>query len=39
VTAVPEPNPPAVDPMLDETERILEDYISLLSSKQILIAN
>jgi carboxyl-terminal processing protease len=38
-TAVPEPNPPAVDPMLDETERILEDYISLLSSKQILIAN
>jgi len=39
VTAVPEPNSPAVDPMLDETERILEDYISLLSSKQILIAN
>ena len=31
------PKPP--DPMLDETERILEDYISLLSSKQILIAN
>ena len=27
------------DPMLDETERILEDYISLLSSKQILVAN
>ncbi|MGO9587332.1 MAG: carboxy terminal-processing peptidase [Limisphaerales bacterium] len=26
------------DPMLDETERILEDYISLLSSKQILVA-
>jgi hypothetical protein len=31
------PKPP--DPMLDETERILEDYISLLSSKQVLIAN
>ncbi len=33
------PTPPAVDPMLDETERILEDYISLLSSNQMLIAN
>jgi carboxyl-terminal processing protease len=33
------PKPPAIDPMLDEAERILEDYISLLSSKQILIAN
>jgi carboxyl-terminal processing protease len=33
------PKPPAVDPMLDETERILEDYISLLSSNQMLIAN
>jgi carboxyl-terminal processing protease len=30
---------PVVDPMLDETERILEDYISLLSSNQMLIAN
>jgi carboxyl-terminal processing protease len=38
-TAGTEPNPPAVDPMLDETERILEDYISLLSSKQVLTAN
>ena len=37
--AVPAPNSPAVDPMLDETERILEDYISLLSSNQMLIAN
>ena len=33
------PKPPAVDPMLDETERILEDYISLLSSNRMLIAN
>jgi carboxyl-terminal processing protease len=33
------PTPPVVDPMLDETERILEDYISLLSSNQMLIAN
>ena len=39
VVAVPPPTPAAVDPMLDETERILEDYISLLSSKQMLIAN
>jgi hypothetical protein len=31
--------PKSPDPMLDETERILEDYILLLSSKQILIAN
>jgi carboxyl-terminal processing protease len=31
------PKPP--DPMLDETERILEDYISLLSSNQMLIVN
>jgi carboxyl-terminal processing protease len=30
---------PAVDPMLDETEHILEDYISLLSSNRVLIAN
>jgi carboxyl-terminal processing protease len=39
VVTVPPPTPSAVDPMLDETERILEDYISLLSSNQILIAN
>jgi carboxyl-terminal processing protease len=32
------PTPPAVDPMLDETERILEDYISLSSSNRMLIA-
>ncbi len=32
--AGPAPN----DPMLDETERILRDYISLLSSNQILVA-
>jgi carboxyl-terminal processing protease len=31
--------PSGVDPLLDETRRILEDYISLLSSNQILIAN
>jgi len=31
--------PKPSDPMLDETERILEDYISLLSSNQMLIAN
>ena len=37
-TVPPPPTPPAVDPMLDETERILEDYISLLSSNQVLIA-
>jgi carboxyl-terminal processing protease len=37
VTAVPPPTPPAVDPMLDETERILKDYISLSSSNQVLI--
>jgi carboxyl-terminal processing protease len=39
VVAVPPPTPSAVDPMLDETKRILEDYISLLSSNQMLIAN
>jgi carboxyl-terminal processing protease len=39
IAAEPTPKPPAVDPMLDETERILEDYIPLLSSKQMLIAN
>jgi carboxyl-terminal processing protease len=32
-------SPPAVDPMLDETERILEDYISLLSKNAVLMAN
>jgi carboxyl-terminal processing protease len=32
------PKPPAINPTLDETERILEDYISLLSSNQLLIA-
>ena len=30
---------PAIDPMLDETENILEDYISMLSKSNILIAN
>jgi carboxyl-terminal processing protease len=30
---------PAVDPMLDEAERILEDYISLLSKNAVLMAN
>jgi carboxyl-terminal processing protease len=39
VVAVPPPTPSAIDPMLDETKRILEDYISLLSSNQMLIAN
>jgi carboxyl-terminal processing protease len=38
VVVVPTPTPSA-DAMLDETERILEDYISLLSSNQMLIAN
>jgi carboxyl-terminal processing protease len=38
-TTEPMPKPTAVDPMLDETERILEDYISLSSSNQMLIAN
>jgi carboxyl-terminal processing protease len=35
------PQPPAsiINPTLDETRRILEDYISLLSSNQTLIAN
>ena len=37
-TEAPQPNPPGVDPALDETERILEDYISLSSSNQMLIA-
>jgi hypothetical protein len=38
VTPTPPSMPPGVDPMLDETERILEDYISLLSTNQVLIA-
>ncbi len=38
-TFIEAPKAPGVDPMLDETERILEDYISLLSSNQMLIAN
>ena len=32
-------SPPPFDPMLDETERILLDYISLLGKKNPLIAN
>lgn len=32
-------SPPDVDPMLDETERILLDYISLLSKNGVLMAN
>ena len=32
-------SPPQIDPMLDETENILEDYVSLLSKSNILIAN
>ncbi len=31
--------PPPNDPVLDETENILEDYVSLLSKSNILIAN
>ena len=30
---------PAIDPMLDETENILEDYISMLSKSNMLIAS
>ena len=29
---------PPVDPMLDETENILEDYVSVLSANRTLIA-
>jgi carboxyl-terminal processing protease len=36
---VPTPKPPSVDPMLDETKRILADYISILSASQVLIAH
>jgi carboxyl-terminal processing protease len=36
---VPTPKPPSVDPMLDETKRILADYIFLLSANQVLIAH
>ncbi len=32
-------SPPPTDPMLDETENILEDYISMLSKSNMLIAN
>jgi carboxyl-terminal processing protease len=32
-------SPPQIDPMLDETENILEDYVSLLSKSNMLIAN
>ena len=32
-------SPPQIDPMLDETENILVDYVSLLSKSNILIAN
>ena len=40
VSAAPEKkSPPQIDPMLDETENILEDYVSLLSKSNILIAN
>jgi carboxyl-terminal processing protease len=38
-TEAPTAKSPGVDPMLDEAKRILEDYISLLSSNQMLIAN
>jgi hypothetical protein len=31
--------PPQIDPTLSETENILEDYVSLLSNSNILIAN
>jgi hypothetical protein len=37
VTAITKAQP--VDPMLDESEHILEDYISLLSKSASLIAN
>jgi carboxyl-terminal processing protease len=32
-------SPPEIDPALDETERILQDYISLLAKNSTLIAN
>ncbi len=38
-TAIGKKSPPQIDPMLDETENILEDYVSLLSKSNILIAN
>ncbi|MFZ0828398.1 MAG: carboxy terminal-processing peptidase [Verrucomicrobiia bacterium] len=38
VAAEPASNGPAVDPMLDETERILNDYILLSTPSQVLIA-
>ena len=39
VADVTKPSASIINPTLDETERILEDYILLLSSKQPLIAN
>ena len=39
VTATTESNPPGVDPMLDETKRILEDYIALFSASQMMVAH
>jgi hypothetical protein len=39
VADAPKPPPSIINPTLDETERILEDYISLLSLNQTLIAN
>ncbi len=38
VTEVLSSKEAAADPMLDETERILDDYISLLASSQVLVA-
>jgi carboxyl-terminal processing protease len=37
--AVDKKSPPAVDPTLDETEHILQDYIKLLTANRNLIAN
>lgn len=39
VSAADKKSPPDVDPMLDETERILRDYISLLAKSGVLMAN
>lgn len=33
------PSPPPFDPMLDETQRILEDYIQMLSKNHALVAH
>ena len=35
----PKKSAPPFDPMLDETERILGDYVSLLGRNGLLIAN